>query len=418
MNYAKDLINFIDHSPTMFQATAQLKKRLDEAGFEELSMTQIWSLNQKEGYYVSFNDSSLIAFRIGTKDCSGFHLIGAHTDSPLLKIKPSPMITSQGYTKLNVEIYGGPLLDTWFDRPLSLAGRVILDEKTLLSLPVDLKRELLIIPSLAIHLSKDEKGDLNPQKELLPLFSGKELEEESLLQLLAEELGIGKEMILDYELYCYPTEKGCFIGEKNEFISIGRLDNLGMCHAGLQALIEASPSNRTQVLACFDNEEVGSLSAQGAGSGLLRNVLHKISLSRNLKEEEHLCRIYDSFMMSCDQAHGVHPNYEEKADPTNRPKLGGGPVIKISARKAYTSDALGIALCKKLCKENNIPYQTFANPSDMRGGSTIGPISEGQTSIKGMDLGIALLGMHSVRELQAAEDQGHFISLLRAFLEH
>ncbi|HZK10105.1 MAG TPA: M18 family aminopeptidase [Clostridia bacterium] len=417
MNYAKDLITFIDAAPTMFQATAEAKKRLDEAGFTELSLTKLWTLKEKEGYYLSFNDSCLIAFRVGTRDLLGFHLIGAHTDSPLLKLKPAPIIHCQGYTKLNIEVYGGPLLSTWFDRPLSLAGRVILDKKTPQSLPVDLKKELLIIPSLAIHLSRDKKEEINPQKELLPLFSGQELTEESLLELLAENLPCKKEEILDYELYCYPVEKGCFLGKEGEFISIGRLDNLGMCHAGLQALIQAKAGEKTQVLALFDNEEVGSQTAQGAGSGLLRNVLQKISLSRKLSQEEHLCRIYDSFMLSCDQAHGVHPNYEEKSDPTNRPKLGGGPVIKLSAKKAYTSDALGVALCKKLCAENKIPYQSFVNRSDMRGGSTIGPISEGQTSIKGMDLGLAVLGMHSTRELQAAKDQEYFIRLLRAFLE-
>ncbi len=416
MNYDRDLLDFIDASPTMFQAAWEMEKRLVDKGFIKLDLKEKWQLDKRD-YFVSFNDSALIAFRLG-EDSQGFHLVGAHTDSPLLKIKPSPVMDSQGYTKLNIEVYGGPILESWFDRPLSLAGRVVLDSQPLKSLPVDLKKDLLIIPSLAIHLSRDSApGKLNPQKELLPIFSNKLIGEEALLELLAEELGVKKEEILDYELYCYPSEKGCFLGVNDDFISAGRLDNLGMCHAALTALTEAKASKKTQVLVAFDNEEVGSLSAQGAASGLLRNVLHKISLSRGLSQEEHLCRIFDSFMMSCDQAHGVHPNYEEKADPTNRPRLGGGPVIKVSARKAYTSDALGMALCKKLCKEADIPYQVYANPANLRGGSTIGPISEAQTAIKGMDLGIALLGMHSVRELQAAGDQELFIKLLRAFYE-
>ncbi len=414
MNYDKDLINFIDKSPTMFQATEEAERRLVEAGFERLELSKLWQLDKRD-YYIKFNDSSLIAFRLGQDD-KGFHLVGAHTDSPLLKIKPSPTINSQGYTSLNVEIYGGPLHETWFDRPLSIAGRVILED--LSSHNLDLKRDLLIIPSLAIHLSRDMGiGDFNPQKELLPLLAHEEVNEEALLLLIKKELATDLE-ILDYELYCYPTEKGSFLGLNQDFISIGRLDNLGMCHAGLSALLEAKPAEKTQVLVLFDNEEVGSLSAQGAASGLLRNVLHKISLSKNLSEEQHLCRIFDSFMMSCDQAHGVHPNYPEKADPTNRPKLGGGPVIKVSARKAYTSDAIGMAMCKKLCQDNKIPYQIYANPSNLKGGSTIGPISEGQTTIKGMDLGLANLAMHSTRELQATGDQEHFIGLLKAFLEH
>lgn len=416
MNYDSDLLNFINSSPTMFQAVDQTEKRLVEAGFTKLDLRKKWQLDSRD-YYITFNDSALIAFRLGQDD-QGFKLIGAHTDSPLLKLKPSPTINSQGYTKLNVEIYGGPLVESWFDRPLSLAGRVVLDEGELKSQSIDLKRDLLIIPRLAIHLSRDQKpGEINPQKELLPILSGKELDEGALVELISRELQVEKDKILDYELYCYPTEKGSFLGEEEEFISAGRLDNLGMCHAGLLALLEAGSSKKTQVLVLFDNEEVGSLSAQGAASGLLRNTLEKISLARGLSQEEHLSRVFDSFMMSCDQAHGVHPNFEEKADPTNRPRLGGGPVIKVSARKAYTSDALGMALVKKLAKKADIPYQIYANPSNLRGGSTIGPISEAQTAIKGMDLGIAILGMHSVRELQAKGDQELFIRLLKGFLE-
>ena len=417
MNYPKDLVEFIDASPTMYQATQVQKERLLKAGFKELSLKESWTLEEKQGYFVVHNDSSILAFRPGTDKTAGFSIVGAHTDSPLLKLKPSPVMEAAGLSKLNIEVYGGPLLHTWFDRPLSLAGRVIIDGSPLKSLFVNIDRDLLIVPSLAIHMRRDPKEEWNAQKELLPLFSEGPCKEEDLLELLAKELKVKKEDILDYDLYCYPREKGAFLGKEQEFLSIGRLDNLGMCHAGLCALLESKATEKTQVMANFDNEEVGSLTTQGASSGLLRNVLQKISLAQGLSQEEHLARIYSSFMFSCDQAHAVHPNYEEKADPTNRPKLGGGPVIKLSASKSYASDGFGVALCKKLCKENDIPYQIFVNRSDMRGGSTIGPISEGQTDIQGLDLGIAMLGMHSVRELQSAKDQELFIKLVKAFLE-
>lgn len=417
MNYAKDLIDFIDASPTMYQATQVQKQRLLKAGFQELYFTEIWDLEEGKGYFVTHNDSSILAFRLGKDKKAGFSITGAHTDSPLLKIKPSPLMGAAGLVKLNVEVYGGPLRHTWFDRPLSLAGRVILDGSPLRSSFVMMDRDLLIIPSLAIHMRRDPKEEWNPQKEMLPLFGEGPFKEGDLLNLLAEELQVKKEEILDYDLYCYPREKGCFIGRKEEFISAGRLDNLGMCHAGLCALLESKATNKTQVMANFDNEEVGSMTTQGADSGLLRNLLQKISLAQGLSQEEHLARIYASFMFSCDQAHGVHPNYEEKADPTNRPQLGGGPVIKLSASKSYATDGYGAALCKKLCKEKNIPVQTFVNRSDMKGGSTIGPISEGRSDIRGLDLGIALLGMHSVRELQASRDQELFIDLLKAFFQ-
>ncbi len=417
MDYPKDLVEFIDASPTMYHATQVQKERLDKAGFSQLRLTESWTLEEGKGYYVIHNDSSILAFRLGKDKQAGFSIVGAHTDSPLLKLKPSPIMEAAGLVKLNIEVYGGPLLHTWFDRPLSLAGRVIVNGSPLKSLFVNIDRDLLIIPSVAIHMRRDPKEEWNPQKELLPLFAQGPCQEEDLLELLAEELKIKKEEILDYDLYCYPREKGTFLGKDDEFISIGRLDNLGMCHAGLCALVESEATDKTQIMANFDNEEVGSRTTQGANSGLLRNLLQKISLAQGLTQEEHLSRVYSSFMFSCDQAHAVHPNYEEKADPTNRPKMGDGPVIKLSASKSYATDGYGAALCKKLCKEHDIPYQTFVNRSDMRGGSTIGPISEGQTDIQGLDLGIAVLGMHSVRELQAAKDQKLFIDLLKAFLE-
>ncbi len=428
MKYAKDLINFIDESPSQFHATSEAEKRLLEAGFEKLNKTEKWKLEKGGKYFISNNSSSFIAFEIGSGDITqeGFRLIGSHTDSPTFRVKPKPeMLVENGYIKLNTEMYGGALISTWFDRELSLAGRVSVKTDNPLKPEeklVNIDKDLLTIPSLCIHMNREanDKMGFNKQKDTLPLITtiNKEMEKDNLLvNLIADELSIDAKDILDFELYLYNREKGKIIGLHDEFISVGRMDNLAMVHASLKALIESKASKATKVIVANDNEEVGSMTKQGANSPMLKNLLERIIFSLGLDKEDYHRAISNSFIISADMAHAVHPNYSEKSDPTNRPVLNKGVVIKIAANCAYTSDAMSIGVYKAVCDKAGVPYQTYVNRSDMRGGSTIGPITSQQLDISSIDIGNPLLAMHSVRELGGVEDHRHMINSLTCFFE-
>lgn len=422
---AKDLLDFIYESPTSFQATENLSNILQENGFMELRENEEWSLERNRKYYIRKNDSALIAFRTGTDDPAraGFRIIAAHSDSPALKIKPAPELSEGSYLKLNTEVYGGPILNTWLDRPLALAGRLsyrgdnpLFPESTL----VNINKPLALIPNLAIHLNPEvNKGiELNRQKELLPLLKIMEEgfeKDDYLISVLSVESGIPAERILDFELYFYEYEKGTICGIEEEFISSGRLDNLAMVHAGLTALLRAEENDATQVLVVFDNEEVGSMTKQGADSPFLANTLERISLSYSYSRENYFRSLASSFMISADMAHAVHPNYPEKHDPSNKNYLNKGPVIKVSANQRYTSDSDSVAVCRELCRRAEIPYQIFVNRSDQRGGSTIGPVSASQLDIRSIDVGNPLLAMHSIRELAGVDDQYYMIRLFAEF---
>ena len=422
---AKDLLDFIYDSPTAFQVTENLSKILKENGFVELRESEEWSLEKNKKYFLRKNDSALIAFRTGNDDPAraGFRLIAAHSDSPAIKIKPAPEISEAGYLKLNTEIYGGPILNTWLDRPLALAGRLscrgdnpLFTESTL----ININKPLALIPNLAIHLNPEvNKGiELNRQKELLPLIKmvEEDFEKEGyLLSLLSSESGIPTDRILDFELYLYEYEKGSICGLDEEFISSGRLDNLAMVHAGLKALLKAEKKDATQVLVIFDNEEVGSMTKQGADSPFLANTLERISLSYSYSRENYFRSLAASFMFSADMAHAVHPNYPEKHDPSNKNYLNKGPVIKLSANQRYTSDSDSVAVCRELCKRAGIPYQIFVNRSDQRGGSTIGPVSASQLNIRSIDIGNPMLAMHSIREVAGVKDHYFIIRLFEKF---
>ena len=329
------------------------------------------------------------------------------------------MTVEGSYLKLNTEVYGGRLLNTWFDRPLSLAGRAYVKGSDSFSPQVkivDFDRDLFIIPNLAVHMSRGENLDnINPQKHTLPLLALDQDQDFSIESLLAEELKLKEEEILSYDLFIYAREKSSLVGLNEEFISVGKLDNLAMIHAGMEGLLASDKSNTSKVFVGFDNEEIGSATTQGADSGLLINVLRKINFSLGLGEDDFISSIYNSFMISADQAHSVHPNYADKADPTNRPLMNKGIVIKESAKKSYATDAYGKAILIDLLKKLDIPYQEFVNRSDARGGSTIGPISESKTNIRNIDIGNALLSMHSVRELGGVKDQKYMIDLLEGF---
>ncbi len=424
--FSQDLIDFIGESPSHFHAAKETERRLGAAGFEKLDLEDSWKLKKGGKYFTSKNNSAVIAFTIGKKDLaeSGFRLVGAHTDSPTFRIKPNPeMLVEGSYLKLNTEVYGGPIFSTWFDRPLSIAGRVNIASDNPLEPKeklVDLKKAILTIPNLAIHMNREVNTgfEYNAQKHTLPLVSmvNEKFEKDNfLVKLLAEELDVDYEDILDFEVFLYATEKGQIIGLEEEFISVGRLDDLAMVHASMEALIEAKGRNATNVAIAFDNEEVGSRTKQGAASPLLKNILKRINTALGNKQEDFYRALEKSFIISADQAHAVHPNFMDKTDPTSMPMINKGPVIKIAANQAYTTDSRSSAIYEAICKQAGVPVQKFVNRSDLKGGSTIGPISSTQLNISSVDIGNALLAMHSVRELGGVKDQYY---VYRSFVEY
>ncbi len=427
-DFANKLIEFIDNSPSCFHAVEEAKKILSEKGFKELILSDKWNLEKEGKYFVTRNNSALIAFVVGKGNLEeyGFKLIGAHTDSPTFRIKPNPeIIVENKYLKLNTEVYGGPILSTWFDRPLSIAGRVAVRTDNPLKpkeMIVDMEDPIMIIPNLAIHMNREvNKGvNINPQVDTLPLVSMIEesFEQDNyLVKLLAEKIGVNFEDIMDFDLFLYTTEKGSLIGPNEEFISIGKLDDLAMVHAGLNAIIDSQVNNATNVLVCFDNEEVGSTTKQGAASPLLRTVLERIILSFGKSKEDYYRALSNSFMISADMAHALHPNYTGKNDLTNKPFINGGPVIKIAASQAYTSDSMSIAIYESICKSAGVPVQKFVNRSDEKGGSTIGPISSTQLDIPSVDIGNPILAMHSARELGGVFDHYYVYKSFKEFYE-
>ena len=422
-NLANELLEFINESPTAYHAVNTVKKMLYENGFKELKESEAWNLNKSDKCYVIKNDSAIIAFEIGSGEIEeeGFRLIGAHTDSPCFKVKPSPeMLVENKYVKLNTEVYGGPILNTWFDRPLSLAGRVTLKGdspfKPVTKL-ININKPILVIPNLAIHMNRNvnEGYAINKQKDTLPLlgFINEKLEDKEdvvgILSIIKNELNVEKEDILDFDLFLYEHEKGSLLGINEEFISSSRLDDLWMVFSGVKALVESNNNKATKVMVCIDNEEIGSLTSQGANSSLLKNILERITLSLGKNKEEFFRAIANSIMISADLAHAVHPNQSEKHDPTNRPILGNGPVIKMAASGSYSTDSYASAIFQELCKEANVPCQKFVNRSDVRGGTTIGPMVSADLSIPVIDMGAAVIGMHSIRELASVKDNEYTI---------
>ncbi|RDY24070.1 M18 family aminopeptidase [Romboutsia maritimum] len=426
--FAKNLIEYIYNSPTSFHAVETSKNLLEKQGFKKLELDKKWSLNIGEKYYITKNSSALVAFVINSDnvESEGFRIVSSHSDSPTFRIKPNPEIVSENtYLKLNTECYGGPILNTWLDRPLGIAGRVVVKGSDILKPKekiVNLNKPVCIIPNVAIHLNRDvnEGYKLNKQDDMLPLIGllNETLEQdEFLLKEISKHLNIDVQDILDFDLFLYEFEKGSFIGINEEFISSSRLDNLSMAHASLNAIINSKGSKGINVVSIFDNEEVGSSTKQGADSNMLLNILERICLSLGKDREEFFTSIYSSFMISADLAHAVHPNITKKHDPTNRPVMGKGPVIKINANQSYTSDGYSISVYKNICKESNVEYQEFVNRSDQRGGSTIGPISSTHLDIPSVDVGSPILAMHSIRELASVEDHYNIYKTFNKFYE-
>ncbi|MDQ0149497.1 M18 family aminopeptidase [Eubacterium multiforme] len=423
---ATELIDFLYNSPTAYHAASSVKDMLDKDGFTELFEKDSWKLEKGKKYYLVKNDSAVIAFKVGNGELEkdGFRLIGSHTDAPGFKIKPNAeMKTEDHYVRLNTEVYGGPILYTWFDRPLGIAGRVILKGKSPLKPEVRLvnvNKPILIIPSLAIHMNRtvNEGYAFNKQKDTLPLvgFVNEKLEEEGyLISLLTKELGVNKEDILDFDLFLYEYEKGCVMGINEEFISAGKLDDQWMVFAGVKALMNSTDIDSTKVMICIDNEEIGSLTAQGAQSNFIRRTLERISIALSKNTEEFFRALSNSLMISADLAHAVHPNLPDKHDPSNRPVLGNGPVLKIAASGSYSTEGVAAGVFETVCKEANVPMQKFVNRSDVRGGTTIGPMSAADLCIPVVDMGAPIIGMHSVRELATVKDNFYTIEAFTKF---
>ena len=425
----KRLLSFLDASPVNFLAVKNISEELEKNGFRRMNPQEpLGKIGAGEKFFVTKNDSSIYAFQIGKKPLAdaGFHMICAHCDSPTFRIKPNAeMLCEGGIVKLNTEVYGGPIMSTWFDRPLTLAGRVIVKGENAMSpqtLLLHVKRPLLQISNLAIHFNRqvNDGVKLSKQKDVLPILGiiNDELEKGNLLMnVITDELNIQKENVLDFDLYLADATPACTFGVHDEFISSGRLDDLSMCWAGVEAMIASDANDTTQVLAIFDNEETGSQTKQGAGSPFLSYMLQRIALAQSRTEEAYYQAVERAFMISADNAHAWHPNYSEKFDPTNHPKLGGGPVIKFNAAQKYASDAVSAAIFANICDAAGVPCQRFVNHSDVAGGSTLGNILASSIPLKGVDMGNAILAMHSCRETGSVIDHEYCVKAFTKFYQ-
>jgi aspartyl aminopeptidase len=430
-NNIKELMEFLDSSITAYQAVDNTKKILENNGFTKLYENKIWSLDKNGKYFVIRNDSSIMAFTMpncDTDKIKGFHVYAAHSDSPAFKIKENPEMTKEGsYVTINTEKYGGMILSTWLDRPLTIAGRVCIEENgEIKSYPVKLKDNICMIPNIAIHMNRDMNDGvkLNPQVDMIPLISlasDNDNEKLGLKDLVADELSktTGKALtaddILSYDLFVENSEKSVLAGAKDEFIMSARYDDLGCVFAGTKALIDVNSKEYINVLAVFDNEEVGSLTRQGADSTLLKDTLENIADGLGLPPKVYRTWKAQSFMLSADNAHACHPNQGAKADPTNRPVLNKGIVLKHHGSQKYSTDAYSAAYVKKLCRDNDIPFQTYANRSDIAGGSTLGNLAMAQVSMAAADIGLPQLAMHSAYETAGVQDMEYLVRLAKAF---
>ena len=423
------LLNFLDASPVNFWAVKNIASELEEAGFRRIDPKEaLGEVKAGDKLYVTKNDSSIYAFHIGHKPMAeaGFRMICAHCDSPTFRIKPNAeMLCEGGIVKLNTEVYGGPIMSTWFDRPLTIAGRVIVRGEDAFSpqtLLLHVKRPLLQISNLAIHFNREVNDGvkLSRQKDMLPILGivNDALEQGNMLMnVICSELGVLQRDILDFDLYLADATPACTFGVHNEFISSGRLDDLSMCFAGLEAMLGTETADATKVLAIFDNEETGSQTKQGAGSPFLSMMFKRIALAQGETEEAFYQAIERAFMVSADNAHAWHPNYSEKYDPTNHPVLGGGPVIKFNAAQKYASDAVSASVFAEICREAGVPSQRFVNHSDVAGGSTLGNILASSIPLRGVDMGNAILAMHSCRETGSVADHIYVVKAFTQFFK-
>ncbi len=425
MDYIQDFFGFMKEATTAVQSVDTVKNRLDNNGFEELELRNEWSLDSKGKYYVSPYPTSVVAFTIGSNRflTKGFKIIAAHTDNPGFRIKPNPEVTSEGMLTLNVERYGGPIFNTWFDRPLSIAGRIAVKSDEVLNpkiIHLDFKRPLLTLPNIAIHMNRDVNTgrEIKVQKEMQPLLTAlieDEVKNDYFLKMIAKEADVNVSDILDFDMNIYCAEEGMLIGAKDEYISCPRIDDLSMVYAALEALIGSSHEDGINIAAFMDNEEVGSMTKQGADSMFLSTIIERIRMGINRTPEQFTRQLMDSFIISADGAHGLHPNYGEKNDITNKPIMNKGVAIKISGSRSYASEVESIGAFQQICEKAEVKYQKFVNHSDERGGGTLGPIISKYIPIYTVDVGVPMLAMHSTRELMGKEDFLDSIKIFKTF---
>lgn len=417
-NAARELLTFIDRSPSCFHAVRNMRNELELFGFQRLEESREWRICRGGQYYVTRNDSSLIAFRIPENEFRGFQIAASHSDSPTFKIKENVEITvDKHFTKLNVEGYGGMIMSPWFDRPLSIAGRAMVRKEGVIHTQlVHLDRDLLLIPNLAIHMNREVNSGMsyNIQSDLLPLF-GDETACGSLMKMIAQEIDVPQEDILSTDLYLYNRMKGTIWGANEEFLSAPRLDDLQCAFASLRGFLQAPAGKSVAVYCVLDNEEVGSGTKQGAASTFLYDTLTRLNTALGRSMEQYHMALASSMMLSADNAHSVHPNKADKTDPSNRPYLNGGVVVKYNANQKYTTDAVSAAMLRMLCERVQVPLQSFANRSDMPGGSTLGNISNTKVALNTVDIGLAQLAMHSPYETAGVLDTDYLIRLAAAF---
>ena len=421
---AEELFDFIKNSPSCYHVIANLKNMLNEQGFIELMENENWYIENGGKYYTTRGGSSIIVFYVPNKDYSNYQITASHSDSPSFKIKENPeMLTDGHYVELNVEKYGGMICSPWFDRPLSIAGRVVAADDNMSNFTeklVNVDRNLVMIPNVAIHMNRDVNNGYayNAQKDMIPIL-GEASAKDTFYEIIAESAGVAKENIVATDLFLYNRVEPCVWGANNEFISSTKLDDLECAYTTIKGFINGISYNNKSVSVCcvFDNEEVGSSSKQGAASTLLRDTLIRICEAMGKTQSAYRRYLANSFMISADNAHAVHPNYTDKACPTNRPYMNGGIVIKYSANQKYTTDGMAAGIFQEICKRADVPYQTFLNRSDMAGGSTLGNISNTQVALNTVDIGLPQLAMHSPYETAGSEDTGYLIRAAAYFFE-
>ena len=417
---SREVLNFIEHSPSCFHAVAQLAQMLDQAGYQRLKECDGWTPEKGGKYYVPRNGSSIIACHVGEQlDNYHFQITASHSDSPSYKVKEKAELKGKGgYLQLNTEGYGGMICSSWLDRPLSLAGRVLVRQGNVVETRLlNIDRDLLLIPNVAIHMNREVNSGMkyNQQVDMLPLFSAGECGENSYYELIAQELGVKPEDVVGCDLYLYPRVAPSLWGAKEEFISSPRLDDLQCAYTSMKALVDSHNPHGVNVCCCFDNEEVGSGTKQGALSTFLRDVLQRVHAALGHAPEDYFRAVAKSFMVSCDNAHAVHPNHPEKTDGENCVYMNQGIVVKFSANQKYTTDGISAAIFMQLCKDAQVPVQTFANRSDMAGGSTLGNLSTQQVSLHTVDVGLPQLAMHSSYETAGVKDSAYMVQALTAF---
>lgn len=417
---SKDLCTFIKKSPSCFHAVAEIAEELKAAGYVQLLESSNWTLEQGGKYFVTRNGSSVIAFHVGTQlDNYSFHIAASHSDSPTFKVKENAQLEVKGkYTQLNTEGYGGMIASTWFDRPLSIAGRAIVKEgNSFVTKLVNIDRDLVLIPNVAIHMNREvnQGYKYNNQIDLLPLFGGADTAKNAFKAAVAENLGVKEEDIMGSDLFLYNRNEASIWGNANEYVSSPKLDDLQCAYTALQGFLKGYNEKSIAVYACFDNEEVGSGTKQGAASTFLQDVLKRVNTGLGKTEEDYHRAVASSFLLSADNAHALHPNHPEKSCPTNAVYMNEGIVVKSNANQKYTSDGVSIAIFKALCENCDVPVQFYSNRSDIAGGSTLGNLQSQSVPLKGVDIGLAQLAMHSSYETAGIKDTCYMMKVMEEF---